>query len=40
MFNGSLVALVTPFDSDNRVDDAALKRLIDFHVASGTDGLV
>ncbi|MEM9336184.1 MAG: 4-hydroxy-tetrahydrodipicolinate synthase, partial [Pseudomonadota bacterium] len=40
LFNGSLVALVTPFDSDNRVDDAALKRLIDFHVASGTDGLV
>lgn len=40
MFNGSLVALVTPFDSSNRVDYAALKRLIDFHVASGTDGLV
>ena len=40
MFKGSLVALVTPFDSDNRVDYEALKRLIDFHVAEGSDGLV
>ena len=40
MFTGSLVALVTPFDTRNRVDFAALKRLIDFHVESGTDGLV
>ncbi|MDX1480123.1 MAG: 4-hydroxy-tetrahydrodipicolinate synthase [Woeseiaceae bacterium] len=40
MFKGSLVALVTPFDAENRVDDAALERLIDFHVAQGTDGLV
>ena len=40
MFKGSLVALVTPFDSNNRVDYAALKRLIQFHVDSGTDGLV
>ena len=40
MFKGSLVALVTPFDDLNRVDYAALKRLIDFHVAEGSDGLV
>ena len=40
MFQGSVVALVTPFDDDNRVDFAALKRLIEFHVAEGTDGLV
>ena len=40
MFRGSLVALVTPFDSNNRVDFAALKRLIDFHAAAGSDGLV
>ena len=40
MFKGSLVALVTPFDSNNRVDYASLKRLIDFHVEQGTDGLV
>lgn len=40
MFSGSLVALVTPFDGRNRVDFAALKRLIDFHVEAGSDGLV
>ncbi len=40
MFKGSLVALVTPFDANNRVDYASLKRLIDFHVANGTEGLV
>ena len=40
MLKGSLVALVTPFDDHNRVDYAALKRLIDFHAAEGSDGLV
>ena len=40
MFTGSLVALVTPFDGNNRVDYASLKRLIDFHVAKGSNGLV
>ena len=40
MFKGSLVALVTPFDENNRVDYAALKGLIDFHVGEGTNGLV
>jgi len=40
VLKGSLVALVTPFDADNRVDYAALKGLIDFHAREGTDGLV
>ncbi len=40
MFTGSLVALVTPFDKSNRVDYGALKRLIDFHVDAGSNGLV
>ncbi len=40
MFKGSLVALATPFDSDNRVDFASLKALVDFHSDEGTDGLV
>ncbi len=39
-FQGSLVALITPFDADNKVDYPALKRLIDFHVEQGSDGLV
>ena len=40
MLKGSLVALVTPFDQGNRVDFASLKRLIEFHVAQGSNGLV
>lgn len=40
MFTGSLVALVTPFDEHNRIDYAAIERLIEFHVAQGSDGLV
>ncbi len=40
MFSGSLVALVTPFDGNNRVDYTSLKRLIDFHVDQGSNGLV
>jgi 4-hydroxy-tetrahydrodipicolinate synthase len=36
---GSLVALVTPF-SQGRVDEQALRRLVDWHVAQGTHGLV
>jgi len=40
VFKGSLVALATPFNPDNRVDYASLKGLIDFHVNQGTAGLV
>ncbi|MCH6548937.1 MAG: 4-hydroxy-tetrahydrodipicolinate synthase [Proteobacteria bacterium] len=40
MFKGSLIALATPFDVDNRVDYTALERLIEFHVSEGSDGLV
>ena len=40
MFTGSLVALVTPFDGNNRVDYSSLKRLIDFHIEQGSDALV
>jgi len=39
-FRGSLVALVTPFSSQDRVDEGALKRLVEFHVTGGTTGLV
>lgn len=37
---GSLVAIVTPMTADGEVDFAAFARLIDFHAAAGTDGLV
>ena len=33
---GSIVALVTPMNDDDSVDYAALRRLIDWHIAEGT----
>jgi 4-hydroxy-tetrahydrodipicolinate synthase len=38
-FQGSLVALVTPFKND-AVDEAKLRELVEFHVTHGTDGLI
>lgn len=40
MFEGSMVALVTPMDAQGAVDNAALAQLVEWHVASGTDALV
>jgi 4-hydroxy-tetrahydrodipicolinate synthase len=40
VFHGSIVALVTPFDEQDRIDYDALRRLIEFHVGEGTNGLV
>jgi 4-hydroxy-tetrahydrodipicolinate synthase len=40
MFRGSIVALVTPMGANGELDLAGLERLVDFHVAEGTDGLV
>lgn len=40
MFKGSLIALATPFDADNRIDYQALEKLIEFHVSEGSNGLV
>ncbi|MDZ7751231.1 MAG: 4-hydroxy-tetrahydrodipicolinate synthase [Gammaproteobacteria bacterium] len=40
MFQGSIVALVTPMKEDGQLAEDALARLIDWHVAQGTDGLV
>ncbi len=34
---GSIVALVTPMQEDGSVDYAVLRRLIDWHIAEGTD---
>jgi 4-hydroxy-tetrahydrodipicolinate synthase len=39
MFSGSIVALVTPF-RDGRVDRDALVELVDYHIDSGTHGIV
>lgn len=40
MFQGSYVALVTPFHPDGSVNYEKLKQLCDWHVENGTDGLV
>lgn len=40
MITGSLVAIVTPMREDGSLDIPALKKLIDFHVQEGTDGIV
>lgn len=37
---GSLVALLTPFTPDLQLDLPALRRLIDWHIESGTAGIV
>ena len=34
---GSIVALVTPMHDDGSVDYAALRKLVDWHIAEGTD---
>jgi len=37
---GSLVAIVTPMKADGSLDLPALRQLIDWHIAEGTDGIV
>ncbi len=40
MFQGSMVALVTPMHEDGSLDFEALERLIEFHIDGGTDAIV
>ena len=40
MFKGSIPALVTPFTPDGELDLDTLKKLVDWHVAEGSHGLV
>lgn len=40
MLQGSMVALVTPMVEDGGLDEAALRGLVDWHVAEGTDAIV
>lgn len=40
LLQGSLVAIVTPMFEDGRLDLEALKSLIEFHIAQGSDGIV
>ncbi len=40
MITGSLVAIVTPMKDDGALDFDAYRRLIDWHIAEGTNGIV
>jgi len=40
MFQGSIVALVTPMQADGTIDENSLQHLIDFHVENKSDALV
>ncbi len=40
MLQGSLVAIVTPMFDDGSLDLDALRKLIDWHIEAGTDGIV
>jgi 4-hydroxy-tetrahydrodipicolinate synthase len=40
MIKGSIVAIVTPMFEDGSLDRDSLRKLLDWHVAEGTDGVV
>lgn len=40
MYQGSMVALATPMLDDGSVDQAALGKLVEFHINAGTDAIV
>jgi 4-hydroxy-tetrahydrodipicolinate synthase len=40
MFQGSMVAMVTPMAQDGSVDAAALARVVEFHLEQGSDAIV
>lgn len=40
MFQGSIVAMVTPMNRDGDVDESALADLVEFHIDNGTDAIV
>ena len=40
MFEGVFTALITPFAKDGKLDEQALRKLVDFQIEQGIDGLV
>jgi 4-hydroxy-tetrahydrodipicolinate synthase len=40
MFQGVFTALITPFNRDGKIDEQALRKLVDFQIDLGIDGLV
>ena len=37
---GSIVAIITPMQKDGELDLAAYRKLLDWHISEGTDGIV
>ncbi len=40
MFQGSMVAIITPFDAEGRFDEESYRQLIEFQIENGTDVIV
>ncbi len=40
MLTGSIVAIVTPMLEDGQIDHDGLRKLIDWHIEAGTDGII
>ncbi len=40
MFQGSMVAMVTPMQADGAIDDEGLARLVEFHLENQTDAII
>ena len=40
MFKGVYTAIVTPFDEHNKIDEQALRKLVDFQIDKGVQGIV
>ncbi len=40
MFEGSIVAMITPFDEYDQIDAEGIKRLVEFHINNGTNAIV
>jgi 4-hydroxy-tetrahydrodipicolinate synthase len=40
MFQGSIVAIVTPMYEDGSIDEPSLRRLVDYHIEQQTDAIV
>ncbi len=39
-FRGSIVAMITPFTEDGKIDKAGVEKLINFHIENGTDAIL
>ncbi len=39
-FRGSIVAMITPFTEDGKIDRDGVERLINFHIENGTDAIL